>query len=318
MSKVAILFTGSYRTFDKTCVHILSNILQPNSATAFVLCESNIPSNTFEELFKTRWKGHIGYAKTVYSSRTRDFDNILEYLLKSKPAILSENLQKYGFTQDYLRRSGTILEYYQFMKCYELMLQYEKENNIKFDIIVRSRLDIIITQPINLVNFFDTLDINLINKYGEEIYIRSLGNENMCKLLTNNKVVKLFEYQPFIAKEPLFNSENTLKKINENKNIWTFYCNWIWIGKRHTMDLLYPFVYFYGNILSDKRDSFNSENQFYDYLQSHNCQILHFFTQKEWDLWTAHEIHKYKTILDDASINPEIDISQIIATIVRY
>ena len=318
MSKVAVLFTGAYRTFDKTYQHILDNILKPNYATAFVLCESSLSESNFNNIFQVRWNNYIGTVKSVNTTRTEEFNNILDYILKSKQGLSNDNLRHYGFNQDYLKNSGSILEYYQFMKCYELMLEYERHHNIKFDIIIRSRFDLILTQPLCLNNFFDNIDTNLINKYGEEVYIRSLGNENMAKLLVSNKMVKLFEYQPFILELSSYDSTNTLNKINENKYIWTFYCNWIWIAKRHTMDIIYPFVYFYGSFFSNKRDYFNSENQFYDYLQFHNCQIFNFFTQTEWDLWTKHEVHRYKTILDDSSLNPEIDTTHIIATIIRH
>jgi hypothetical protein len=318
MSKVAVLFTGAYRTFDKTYQYILDNILKPNNATAFVLCESPLSNEEFNNSLKSKWNNHIGLVKSVSTTRTEEFNNILEYILKSKEGLSNDNLIKYGYSQNYLKNSGAILEYYQFMKCYELMLEYEKLHNIKFDVIIRSRLDLILTQPLYLNTFFDKLNMDLFNKYGEEVYIRSLGNENMANLLSSNKMVKLFEYQPFIMNTLSYDCTNTLNKINENKYIWTFYCNWTWIAKRHTMDLMYPFVYFYGNIFSDKRDYFNSENQFYDYLQSHNCQIFHFFTQAEWDLWTKNELRGYKTILDDFSLNPEIDKTLIIATIIRH
>jgi hypothetical protein len=318
MSKVCVLFTGAYRTFDKTYKHILDNILKPNSAKAFILCETEQSQMEFENLIRTRWDEYVGSVKGLQTTRTSEFNNIIEYLFKSKPGLSNTKLNEHGFNQDYLKNSGSILEYYQFMKCYELMLEYERINNVKFDIIIRSRLDLIITQPLNLLDFFNKIDNNLLAKYKEDVYIRSLGNENMAKELSDNKVVKLFEYEPFRKSNTIFDISATLKKINENKQIWTFYCNWIWIAKRHTMDLLYSFIYFYGHFLSNKRDYFNSENQFFDYLNYHNCEIHHFFTQNEWDLWTQHEVHGYKTILDDTSLNPEIDISKIIATIIRH
>lgn len=321
MSKVCVLFTGAYRTFDKTYKYILDNILKPNSAKAFVLCETEYSFTEFEEIFKNRWGDHVGSVQALKNSRTKEFNDIMEYLFKSKSGLSNYYLNQHGFNQDYLKNSGSILEYYQFMKCYEQMLEYERQHCIKFDIVIRSRFDMILTQPLNLSKFFTEVNSDLLDKYGEDIYIRSLGNENMAKLLSDNKMVKLFEYEPFRKnsnEHNMYNMSNTLKKINENKQIWTFYCNWIWIAKRHTMDILHPFIYFYGHFLSNKRDYFNSENQFFDYLKYHNCEIFHFFTQNEWDLWTKHEVNGYKTILDNILLNPEIDLSQIIATIIRH
>jgi hypothetical protein len=84
MSKVAVLFTGAYRTFDKTYQHILDNILKPNSATAFVLCESSLSDEEFNNNLKSKWNNHIGSIKSVVSTRTEEFNNILEYILNSK------------------------------------------------------------------------------------------------------------------------------------------------------------------------------------------------------------------------------------------
>jgi hypothetical protein len=195
--------------------------------------------------------------------------------------------------------------------------EYEKVNNVKFDIIVRSRFDLMFTQPLHLVKFFDTVDNELLNTYGEEIYMRSLGNENMAKVLKNNKIVKFLEYNPPIVTELQIDPTNTLNKINNNKIMWTFYYNWIWVAKRNTMDIIYPFVYFYGNSITNKSHYFSSEDQFCNYLRSHNCELFHFFNQEEWDLWTKHELHNYATLLDDLSLNSEIDKTYTIATILR-
>jgi hypothetical protein len=155
-------------------------------------------------------------------------------------------------------------------------------------------------------------------KHGEEVYIRSLGNEDMAAIIENNKIKPMFEYDLYQQMTPTYDDHDTLKKINENKYIWTFYCNWIWVAKRHTMDLIYPFVYFYGNFLSDKRDCFNSENQFYDFLKSKDCEVFYFFTRHDADLWGAHELHKYPTLQADNSLNSEINKSLVISTIIRH
>jgi len=131
-------------------------------------------------------------------------------------------------------------------------------------------------------------------------------------------MVNLFEYEKFSPSAPVYDTTHTLKKINENNYIWTFYCNWIWIAKRHTMSLLYPFVYFYGDFVTNNRDNFNSENQFYEFLKSKGCDVFYFFTQIEWDLWIKNEIYHYPTLLADNSLNSEIDKADVIATIIRH
>ena len=45
--RVAILFTGQYRCFDKTYQNIQQNILIPNDAKAFVYCETSASREDF-------------------------------------------------------------------------------------------------------------------------------------------------------------------------------------------------------------------------------------------------------------------------------
>jgi len=82
MSNVAILFTGAYRTFDKTYQCILDNMLKPNSAKAFIFCESNISTYDFQQMIESRWNGYVGSVKSNNTTRTKEFEAILEYLIK--------------------------------------------------------------------------------------------------------------------------------------------------------------------------------------------------------------------------------------------
>lgn len=49
---------------------------------------------------------------------------------------------------EYLHSSGTVLQYYQLWKAWTMLLEYEAANNMKFDVVVRCRLDSLLTEPL--------------------------------------------------------------------------------------------------------------------------------------------------------------------------
>jgi hypothetical protein len=143
--KTAILLTGGYRTFEICYKTLIKHILLPNEAKAFILLDGKK-----EEELRIRellGEDYIGDIFQVSTSRDKNFQAICEYLAKTKPAIQANVFAKVGWSQSYVFNSGSILEYYQYMKCFDMMVDYEKRNDIAFDIVLRSRLDIVVGQP---------------------------------------------------------------------------------------------------------------------------------------------------------------------------
>ncbi len=320
MKNIAVLFTGQYRTFDKTYTHILNNLLKPNNAKAFIYCETDIYENDFLFLLKQRWpEEYIGKVCCVQDSKTKEYEQILEYLLKNKEALKKEYIEKFNYKYEYIQNGGSILEHYQYMKCFDLMIKYEKEHNIKFDIIMRCRLDIVLTQQINILSFFNKLDEELLKKCGSEIYIRSLGNEVMANNILNNKLKSEYGYDIKLGK----NNYNSLKNNEilytlKNENIiWTLYANWLMIGRREVMNELYSFIFYYGSFITNKYCGFNSEIQLCEYLIHKNINILYYYTYGEASMWYKQDNQKYDAFNIDNSLKDEINCSDVIIFICR-
>ena len=68
---------------------------------------------------------------------------------------LLNNMQINKKNYNYLKTSGSMIEYYQLYLSYQSLLEYEKSQNIKYDYVVRLRTDVIYTQPLtfNFINF---------------------------------------------------------------------------------------------------------------------------------------------------------------------
>jgi len=250
-SRVAILFIGRYRTFDRTYYNIWKNLIVPNNATAFIFCEcdkTELHKNAME-----KWNEETVGGCSTTNGRPAEFNHITRYLFNTKSSLLPEKFNN-SARPTYILQSGSILEYYYYSKCYDLMLAYEKIHNVKFDIIVRMRLDIMVGPTLNLVDFFDGTGEKREN---DDMHVRSLGNHKIASMIKSRHNDPINDLQ---------------KKINSEKYVWTFGPNQIWIGKRYVMSQFYSLIYLYGKYDSGKVSTFNSETQFDMFCKERNIE----------------------------------------------
>lgn len=258
---IAFVFTGNPRTFHKTHRLIFDNLIAGNQgAHVFVVCECEAPAS-FEKELAGAWgnRGVPIHLRIVESTRTPAFVDLVEYHLKHKRAFTRLG----SFPPDFFRESGCILEYYQFMLAYDLMIDYERNSGLRFENVVRSRFDVVLTEPLRMTTP-SLAPLPLPRAIAERLHLPA---------------ARLFEYPP-LAQE----GEHA-----PGPTMITMYCNWIWIATRPVMDLMHRFVYCFGDYEGDMRDCFNSENQFMLHLQRHGVRIQTYFSEKEWRLWTGHE-----------------------------
>jgi len=254
-SKMAVLYIGQYRSFDRTYHNIKENFLEPNDAVPFVFCETKMNVENLKKSLREKWR-EIGGCEVV-PGRPKEYQPIVDYLLKTKQGIHPSKMASYCTPPSYVTKSGSIVEYYYFMRCYELMMEYEKKHNVKFDIIVRSRLDILIGQKMEIVSFFQQIDEPLREKMGNDnLYLNNLGNERIAQL-NGTKLIK-------------HRYDDLLGEINKGNYIWTLGPNQIWIGKRHIMSQLYSLIYSYGKYDNGTAKTFNSETQFHCFCEERN------------------------------------------------
>ena len=284
--KVAVLFTGQYRSFDNTSESIRTNLLEPNNAYSFIFCETSM------SLSELKSKCPSNSRVKCYNERPKEFCELYTKLINTKPAIQPNKFSRVPFNQSYLWYSGSIIEYYQYMKCYDMMLKYEKEHNMTFDIIIRTRLDIMFGQPISILSFFSKIHSDIREKTTDNDYIMNLGNQTMIKNGLGNPacyghVCKL-EMDNFSTEKEL------LEHINTENYIWTLGTNQIWIGKRHVMKQFHKMIYAYGDFDIGSEGTFNSETQFTQFCKSNH--IKHF-------MYCSHIGAKYSPFWGDTRYN---------------
>jgi hypothetical protein len=310
------MITGGYRVFDKTWKIIKENLVIPNNAKLFIFVESPYLDEEFQAKMKSFFGEYLGTAKTLESTRTYEYNKIVEFLLQQKQGLEDIEFNRVGVPKQYITQSGSILEYYQFMKCYDLILEYERRNNVRFDLFMRTRPDIPVLTTLAITDFFKSVDHDKLEKYGREIYVRSMGNDIIARKIQDGKnTLQNFKegYDPFRGLD--LDDDDLLRMINEEEFIWTIYYNWIWIAKRHVMQQLYPMIYFYGDFWGEKY-AYASESQFREYLCRMNCRVLTYWSTSESSLWGDNETKSAEIIRDNGILNPDID-QEAIATLMR-
>lgn len=293
---LAVLLTGQYRTFDRTWQLIHKHLLQPNDARVFVFAEHSDPEAARAAIVD-RWRDHVGSCTVLPSTRTEDYHHILVHLLKSKPAIQAEAMHKAGFNQNYLVSSGSVLEYYQFLRAYDQMLAYERQHDVKFTVVVRSRLDVVFTVPLELRSFFSTNHAETT-----EAEFTSLGVPLVAE-----------RQHAWIYRNQIRNPPST-RRLQERDVVWTFRKNVVWIGRREVMDRLYPLLYWYGTYVTDSPYSFNSETQFNEFCFAHNITTVDFHTAVEERYLVSREANT--TLLSGSQLSETRD-RDLVVTVVR-
>jgi len=295
---IAVVITGRLANLE-TCRLLREHLVVPNSPVTifYYLDNHGSCSVTHDELLSLF--GCPMYGIITTNSRTPEYNALLDYLMANAPALQPSVLL--DFPREFFYRAGAILEYYQFMKAYDLMLAHERQadGDVEFEVVVRARWDVVFREAMDLRSFFwrspPTTDLCGC-AVEEDLYVRSLGNAAMAERLRAGALVQgLFEFRP--PTRLLSHDPKTM-----DRTMWTFYCNWIWIAKRRTMDLMRSFVFSYGQYLGDDpqppRHCFNAENQFYFHLRHHGVNVVHYFTRHEWDLWTKHETESAPVLND--------------------
>ena len=310
-SQVAIIFTGLLRTFDRTYLNILNKLITPNNATVFLMCDSERTVGDLSQDAQSKW-GHCG-GVMVQHGRSSEFKNLIDYLLKTQPQLQPDKFLDF-FPAPVLCAGGSILEYYQFSKGHEVMLEYERKHDVRFEVVIRSRLDIIFGNDIGILDFFNLRpDSHTIPEFPAEgllsdswTYFRNLGNAAIAECGNHSPPS---DHVPAIQIQPPADIEEA---ISSSRYLWTLGHNQVWIGRREPMDQLSFLCHSYGKYDSRLPVSYNSESQFVLFCYHHNIQHLRLPEGKG----TAYCTKKH--LAQDLLENPEDDVDKgIIFTILR-
>lgn len=189
---IAVIVNGQERGLRRTAGLLKQNLLLPNDAVMFLACESGNPAVTASYFQGAQYGGSL----ILPSLRDAEFNAFMYFLdTCNRPAITSEAFGRSGegWNMGYLHSSGTVIQYYQVWKAWQMILDYERANNMRFDIVVRCRTDSILTEK---------LDLSLPYFGSERIRTRQTGAAEVT--LRDNNVVTFGQEQFWVARRDVF------------------------------------------------------------------------------------------------------------------
>ena len=137
--KIAIIYTGEVRTIEKAIQYFKENVIINDNYHVFALLQTN-NIEYFDNLVKNNLGDNL---KSInwFNNGNEEWVNMRESLLNQMSTV-GENWK------NYLRNSGSMIEYYQMYLAYKNIEEYEKTNNFQYDYIMRIRCDVVLTHPI--------------------------------------------------------------------------------------------------------------------------------------------------------------------------
>jgi hypothetical protein len=190
--RTAVIVNGQERGLRRTVNLLKQNLILPNDAVMFLACESGNAAVT-----ASYFQGaHYGGSLILPSLRDTEFNAFMQFLNHSnRPAITPEAFGRSGegWNMSYLHSSGTVIQYYQVWKAWQLILEYERNNNMRFDVVIRCRTDSILTER---------LDLSLPYFGSERIRTRQQGASGVS--LQPNTVVTFGPEQFWVAPRDVF------------------------------------------------------------------------------------------------------------------
>jgi len=158
--RIAVLYTGALRTIKGTIEFFKKNVLNANPQnTVDVFATIQNDSTLSDE----EWEKWISQHLQTNLKSLAWFDKNSTTWLQLRENLLTP-MQISDRWKDYLRTSGSMIEYYQMSKCYEAMEQAESATpTSRYDYIIRCRTDTVIAKPIDF-NWLELTSADIISR----------------------------------------------------------------------------------------------------------------------------------------------------------
>lgn len=291
MSKIAIIYTGEIRTLEKTIEYFKKNILTNENVDVFAVLQG---SNElyYNDILKKYIGNNLKSIQWIDTTIKETWVSIREDLLNSI------NIDSYW--KNYLKNSGSMIEYYQMHLAIKEIINYENKKQESYDYVLRMRCDVIVNKPIylninnwsieNIKNYLYEIKLSknldtILSKEAIIIFMNTYYDKT--RLLTND-----IKYENMIVNDELkhllnINNEdifiNTFKNYLENGNyLITIRKNILYFLKRKYINNIYPLGITYGKyIMKDNNYWFNAESQLQQICIENKMDIFDSTTLKE-------------------------------------
>lgn len=268
--KVAILLTGALRTIRKTIKYFKMNLLLSPEYHVFA-CVQNDSDKDISDLtlwFKEQLGENLKYLEWFSLIDHNDWQSTRNKLISG--LAIANNWK------DYLRKSGSIIEYFQLQLAYFKMSAYEVEHGT-YSYILRVRTDTIFAKPIDFhwLQLTDEQVQDRLNRVSNELLLSKIEKTPtnilryfMTSIFSDDLIDNIQNiiagYLPYKT-DTIPTTASELNKYIKNGNyILTIRANNLYIVRRDVFYLIPALANIYGYIKSPYCDNywFNAENQF--------------------------------------------------------
>jgi hypothetical protein len=287
--KVAVLFTGALRTIKKTMRYFKQNLLLNSDVDVFacVQNDTSTPNSEWEQWIRQEIGSHLKSIEWFSPQSHPDWISIRDKLLT--------NLNITEHWKNYLRNSGSIIEYYQLYLAYLKMCNYEDKNQ-RYKYIIRSRTDTMFAKPIDFhwLNWTDDEVSQRITKINEELELSEIPitSKNtfiyfMSTIISDALIPNIInintKYIPNQSTQIPSNASELNKYIKSAPYILVIRANNLYIVNRELFNFIPTLPFIYGFLKSPHTDEYwyNSENQFQAACYFSNISIFNYDTTFE-------------------------------------
>jgi len=268
--KVAVIFTGALRTIKKTIRYFKQNVLLNSDVDVFACIQNDteVPNKEWDQWLKQEMGDHLKHTQWFSLSDHMDWLSLRDKSLS--------NLTIDEGWKNYIKNSGSIIEYYQMNLAYLKMCQYES-NHSKYNYIIRMRTDTIFAKPVDFhwLNWSDEQVEQRIKQINEELTLSEieLTPENTLKYfmstiisdtLISNIHNVISRYIPNQTTSIPLSPQDLNNYIKNGLYILVIRANNLYIVRRDLFNFIPSLPYMYGFLRSPYNDDywFNAENQF--------------------------------------------------------
>lgn len=268
--KVAVLFTGALRTIKKTMRYFKQNVLLDSDVDVFacVQNDTDTPNSEWESWISLEMENHLKLITWFSPDEHQDWISIRDKLIS--------HLSLIDRWKNYIKNSGSIIEYYQLYLAYLKMCSYE-DTHQRYKYIIRVRTDTIFAKPI---------DFHWLNWSDSEVEerVQTINNElTLSNIEVSPKNTFSYFMTTIISDSLIPNIQNIMARYIPNQYgaipstavelnqyiktgayILVIRANNLYVVSRESFNLIPTLSYMYGFLKSPYNDEYwyNAENQF--------------------------------------------------------
>ena len=265
---VAVLYTGQVRTINNT-INYIQNVVRNKDSHLFGVIQADDGnfehySSLLHDKINDNVKSLVSYDKGAYVPLREE---------------LLTNMDVGDFWKNYLRNSGSMIEYNQLYLAFNEMKKYEELNNIRYDYVIRLRTDVVITRSID----FSWLAFTEEQIESKANRLKEIYSDYSVSHLMNNLLCE--ERRSFVNRSDLSHEvSDIIDYIKNGRYIISLRKNVFYIVKRELVDDFIEIGIKYGSIKDYAYANwFDAESQLELFLKRANITYFDSVTEVEGD-----------------------------------